>query len=164
MSFCLTLTLMHTYSHTCSYTHTHICTYMPAHTYSHVHAHMHVLTHMHTRTQHTCTFSLTHVHVLAHIQTHTCSHTYSHARTHVHTYTHTHTRTCTGTHLPIRGSPSTCADPQPPVSWHPVCQDAEGEALVEGWLESRRLAAWPVERAGEGPRRPEGWEDRPRGS
>ena len=59
-------------------------------------------------------------------------------------------RTRTGTYLPIRGSTSTCADPQPPVSWHPLCQDAEGEALVKGWLESRHLATGPVERAGEG--------------
>lgn len=100
MSFCLSLTLMYTYSHICSHTHTHTCTYMPAHTYSHMCMHTCMYSHAHTYTTHIHMLAHTHTCTYMHTHAHTLAHTYSHARTHVHTYTHTLTHMHTHRHTP----------------------------------------------------------------
>ena len=91
MSFCLSLTLMYTYSHICSHTHTHTCTYMPAHTYSHMCMHTCMYSHAHTYTTHihvpTRTHMRTHLLTRTHMHAHTCTHT--HTLTHMHTHRHT---------------------------------------------------------------------------
>ncbi len=75
---CPSLSLSHSFTHTCS------------HTFTHVHTRSHTFTHVHTRS---CTFTHVHTYVYIHL------HMFTHVHTRSHMSTHDHTRSCTFTHV-----------------------------------------------------------------